>query len=89
MRIMATSKSMKDKDITTFNVDDHIRELSRNGANRIVWGKNGARHFRRFVLANLGASFFRSPKTIHGLYFMGIRHYLRSKYGNSTTKEST
>lgn len=71
---------MKDKDITSINVDDYIREVIRKGINYVRWGKNGAEHFKNFAKAVLEFEGYKLPKSFFsGFYFMGVKHYRLSK----------
>lgn len=72
---------MKQKDITMLNIDDYIREKARSGARKIIWGRNnGLKCFYRFVNALNKTTF----KQLHGIVFMGLRHYIK---GNVCSKK--
>ena len=69
---------MSDSEITIYNVDDFIRERKQKGAKRIIWGKNGVRHLRKFARIIYHDNGFRLPHSFpSGDLFMGIKHVKR------------
>lgn len=66
---------MRQNLVTIVNVDDYIRERKKGGAKKIIWGSNSGLQ----AFFNLVSSFVKvnRVKQLHGIRFMGIKHYLR------------
>lgn len=64
----------KQRNLSMVNIDDYIRQRKLFGAKSIIWGKHGLKIFYKFLKMS-----YKIPKNeIHGLRFLGLKHYIRN-----------
>lgn len=69
-------KILRQKDLSMLNIDDYIRQRVKSGAKSIMWGNHGLKIISKYLGCLTGTASFRISE-IHGLRFLGVKHYIR------------